>query len=400
MEYSVFVGNTVVLDKAIWHLWLMGLNVDKAASYTTQRANLPDMSPAIVRNFVISQYRNYELLETYLHRPKHLLGQLIFQLTPETKHFLIESYYSFDPNVMRGILGKKMTARSRKELEEVSLKSRVPLGGCRRMFDNLKRITKKVEDSDGNIYSIIQTDFLLPEHLARQYGNIIFINNFRLDTSKKRLSHLRFSDFEYCASVFLQYFTLPSASALEDLDPALVSDSTYIKNLLFNNKEVMEEYRQLVKTRLEAMGLGNILELGKNPSNSSAAFKSIIKNILTIGQNLSQGRNLRDLFTNLVEKVVDPCTFTMCWDSEYVGLVFGIVLDCFPLLETVNPTFRKKYLESFTRLVTAMKLCTARLVTIALLSRSNTDGGTGSITGQQTHTMSEPELPSSPPEAD
>lgn len=47
----------------------------------------------------------------------------------------------------------------------------MPIGACRRMFDNLKRIMKKVEDAEGNIVRIIENEFCLPTDLAR-YVNL------------------------------------------------------------------------------------------------------------------------------------------------------------------------------------------------------------------------------------
>ncbi|KAJ1550544.1 hypothetical protein HK405_000340, partial [Cladochytrium tenue] len=113
-------------------------------------------------------YRNFELLEHYLHRPKHLMTQLLFPLSLETKQFLVESYYGFDGRVIREVLGKKLSSRPRRELDEAHEKSRIPIPGCRRMFDNLRRLMKRVEDVEGNMEKIFQTDFLLPPGLAKQ----------------------------------------------------------------------------------------------------------------------------------------------------------------------------------------------------------------------------------------
>ena len=92
--------------------------------------------------------------------------QPLLPLSSETKTYLIESYYSFDGRVLREVLGKKLSSRARKELDDAHEKSRIPIAGCRRMFDNLKRIMKRVEDLEGNIFKIIQADFLLPRQLA------------------------------------------------------------------------------------------------------------------------------------------------------------------------------------------------------------------------------------------
>jgi endonuclease IV len=68
--------------------------------------------------------------------------------------------------VVRELLGKQLNSRLRKDMDDVSEKTRVSLGSCRRQFDNLKRIFKKVEDMEGSLYDNIQVKFLLPPDLA------------------------------------------------------------------------------------------------------------------------------------------------------------------------------------------------------------------------------------------
>jgi hypothetical protein len=64
-------------------------------------------------------------------------------------------------------LGKKLSSRAKKELEDVSQRTLVPILGCRRIFDNMRRIMKYLEDVEGDILDTIQREFLLPRDLAR-----------------------------------------------------------------------------------------------------------------------------------------------------------------------------------------------------------------------------------------
>lgn len=45
---------------------------------------------------------------------------------------LITRYYEFDKDVIREILGKKLTGRQRKDLDDVCEKTKVSLKSCRR----------------------------------------------------------------------------------------------------------------------------------------------------------------------------------------------------------------------------------------------------------------------------
>jgi hypothetical protein len=65
------------------------------------------------------------------------------------------------------MLGKKLSSKSRKDLDEVSVKTAVPLASCRRQFDNVKLVYKAVEEMTGCVKSNIEAEFLLPEPLAR-----------------------------------------------------------------------------------------------------------------------------------------------------------------------------------------------------------------------------------------
>ena len=49
--------------------------------------------------------------------------------------FLSNRYYQFDKDVVREILGKKLTGRLRKDLDDVSEKTRVSLKSCRRQVN-------------------------------------------------------------------------------------------------------------------------------------------------------------------------------------------------------------------------------------------------------------------------
>jgi hypothetical protein len=194
MELSVFCASQFVIDKRIWNAYLSGLTVQQTISHILRSRTIHQEQVTAV---VTTQYRNFEMLEVFLHHPRQLSTQLIFSLNSSTKHVLVQSYYRLDSRVIRELLGKKLTHRVRKELDDVASKTRTSVLGCRRMFDNLKRITKKVEDTSSDIVTVIMNHFLLSKELASQYTQIIFINSHRLDTSKRKLAQVKAADFEF-----------------------------------------------------------------------------------------------------------------------------------------------------------------------------------------------------------
>lgn len=76
-------------------------------------------------------------------------------------------YYELDDAVAREILGKKLSSRYRKDLDEVADRTGIRLKSVRRQFDNVKRIFKCVEEMPGNVTNNIRLHYLLTEELAR-----------------------------------------------------------------------------------------------------------------------------------------------------------------------------------------------------------------------------------------
>lgn len=76
-------------------------------------------------------------------------------------------YYQIEDAVVREFLGKKLSSRHRKDLDEVSDKTYISLRSCRRQFDNVKRIFKRVEELPGSIVQNIKKQFLLSDELSK-----------------------------------------------------------------------------------------------------------------------------------------------------------------------------------------------------------------------------------------
>ena len=142
---------------------------------------LKAFSDDLVTSDILDQYRTFALIEKLLPCPAKLSEDWTFRMTEPTKVTLIEKFYDFDEVVLRAILGKKLSARSRKDLDEVSRKSGKSLKSCRRQFDNFKRIYKTIDGMPGNMVVNIQNHFLLSERLAQKYTNYMCYNRFELN---------------------------------------------------------------------------------------------------------------------------------------------------------------------------------------------------------------------------
>ena len=116
-----------------------------------------------------------------------------FQFIDEcTKERLIESYYDLDGLLCREIVGKKLSSRLRKDLDEIcekistTDKSVVACGAgavglrlksARRQFDNVKRVFKTIEEMGGDYVTNIKNQVIFPNTSNDHRISIIFLRD-------------------------------------------------------------------------------------------------------------------------------------------------------------------------------------------------------------------------------
>lgn len=302
-EVDVFISNYTLVDPEIYQLWIEGYSSSEAVSFLKQKG-FDQFSGApleLIASDVLDHYRTYSLIERLLYAPTKLSEQPSFQLEPQTKSLLIEKYYSLDDSVAREILGKKLSSRYRKDLDEVGDKTGVRLKSCRRQFDNVKRIFKAVEEIPGNITNNIKLLFLLSDELAKKYATVVFLACLRFETSKRKLLYLTFSDFFDCSQAIMTFWTYTyQHSGPEyydtEMDKEFLLDLRELRCLLDKEKEI----KHLVALRLKPVLLERTYhELDTN-------FKSYWRSLITIACNLHRTRELRCIFVELSEKLIDP----------------------------------------------------------------------------------------------
>ncbi len=128
-----------------------------------------DLDETIVRNDILDNFYMFNKLEYYLQAPLRLKEQLLFQFDPtmpDLMYRLIEKFYEYNPVVMRELLN----CNKRKDLDDICEKLNIKnVKSCRRQFDNLKRISRKVIDDSIKGYplnKLIKDYFLLPNKMA------------------------------------------------------------------------------------------------------------------------------------------------------------------------------------------------------------------------------------------
>ncbi|KAK1904367.1 Acidic fibroblast growth factor intracellular-binding protein B [Dissostichus eleginoides] len=289
MELDVFVGNTTIMDEEVYQLWLDGYTVFDAVKVRIDGGVMEECeaSADVLLSDTMDQYRTFQMCERLLHSPSKLGNQLLFQIPPHRQAMLIERYYTFDDAFVREVLGKKLSKGTKKDLDDISAKTSVTLKSCRRQFDNFKRVFKVVEELKGPLVENIRQHFLLSDKLARDYAAIVFFANNRFETGKRKLHYLTFQDFAFCAGQLITNWTVGAVdNMVEDMDVDLDKESA---------------------GSTQKFGVYSSQRETKAFTEMEANFKNISRGLVNIAAKLTNTKDVRDFFLDLVEKFIEPC---------------------------------------------------------------------------------------------
>ena len=335
---DVFVSAPAGLDLNVFSLWLMGCDVHTATRLRR------DSEPEISREFedfevllfsdTQDQYRLFNTLEPYLQLPSTLMTQQLIQLTTVTKYALVEQYYTFDEEVVREFLGKKLNTKNRKDLDDVCEKTKISLKSCKRQFDNIKQVLRVVDDYEGSLVENIKSQFCLSEDLARSYASVVFISNNRFETNKKKLAHLSFTDFTYCANLMIEHWTVGSEGS-HAVDDDLELDRYFLQELhdlklAMVDRVWIDRQQKLVVKDLRKKRAPNVLI--KSVEHN---FKAISKSLTLLGCSLIHSKDVKDYFIDLIEKIVEPCK-QLNWEKADVELLLTSMAGTFAECEAAH----------------------------------------------------------------
>lgn len=295
---DAMVGNFIDIDWVVFSLWLEGYSVGESAHAVREKQ--PELAQSLLIPDLSDQYRLFTMLEPLLHQPGMFSEQLVWQLDVETQQKLISLYYALDNSVARELLGRKLSSRLRKDLDEISEKTGVSLRSCRRQFENIKRVFKEVEDMPGSYYNSIRKEFCLPEKLAERYSVLVFVASHRFETCKKKLAPLSFEDFAVVSRSMMKEWST-GVDVDEDGEPTFDRD---LFNSLRDVRVLVDKEKDLRYAVCQRLGRGVLSP--RSLAEIEANFKSYNRNILSIVQTLYHNKEIKDLFVNIVDKVIDP----------------------------------------------------------------------------------------------
>ncbi|XP_064623700.1 acidic fibroblast growth factor intracellular-binding protein-like [Lineus longissimus] len=356
---DLFVGNNTLIDPELYSLWLNGHSVQDAAAQLKKRGILQEyhVTHDVLISDVQDHYRTFSMLERWLHSPPKLIEQMMFQLDPDIRKMLIEKYYEFDPLVVRELLGKKLTSKQRKDLDDVSEKTKVLLRSCRRQFDNVKRVFKTVEDMMGSLEENIKNRFLLSDVLAKKYAAIVFLANNRFETGKKKLFYLQFDDFAFCANTMITNWSYSSVDCKDHADMDVDFDVKFFHSLrelkVLAEKDALDEHRNLVCQQLKPQLRDKV------SADLESNFKNMSRFIITIATNLIHTKEVRDFFVDIIDKLIEPLRQSG-WDYRDVSLFLDTYADACRHMDAIvrhNPPL----LKTWDRYIKTVKVCVLRM---------------------------------------
>ncbi|XP_040569845.1 acidic fibroblast growth factor intracellular-binding protein B [Lepeophtheirus salmonis] len=297
-DIDVFVGNYTLINWDVFDLWIDGLNVSECVSHLREKGIFSDF-PHGCQDFLVSDindsYRLFCMLEHLLLTTGKLSEQLTFQLDSHSKKRWVEKYYSLDSSLARELLGKKLSSRFKKDLDEISDKTGIHLKSCRRQFDNIKRIFKTVEEMSGCYVQNIVLQFNLPRGLAEKYATLVFLSSFKFEVNKKRLNYLSFEAISVSSLVLIDKWMDGDDANDQCLDRDFLSSLRELRPILDRDKE----HRNYVCQGLSSLSPEAYGEVESN-------FKLLSRNILNIATGLNNNKEVKDFFVHVVEKIVEP----------------------------------------------------------------------------------------------
>ena len=353
-ELFVCITSPPPFEEDVFMRWVKGEASDQRVTKSDSSSIFQFRHPAI-SSFAddlsrIEQYRVFDVLEHFMCQPLLLNSQMMIQIPLNVQNFIIQRYWGLNDSVVREIVYKRLN-KSRKDLDDVSDTTGLNLKSVTRQFDNLKRIYTFIEDNQWqcNILGSIQSSFLLDPLLARKYSCVLFLQYSKFNlTSKKRMQRVCGDGLEKCAaltlvflgsdnesfykSVLNEYFskvedkiTMDAVSSPIIYYDVLLDDESCwpIVWQIFGHIDTVELDKQmLINLRdLRQILTGEVLDVACNLVKQAVIAKggliasrrsldlprirTVLKSLILIGGHLSQTREFRDIFEDILTKVVE-----------------------------------------------------------------------------------------------
>lgn len=194
-------------------------------------------------------------------------------------------------------------------------------------LNSANQVLQVVDDYEGSLVENIKAQFSLSEDLARSYATVVFINHNRFETQKKKLSHLLFSDFTFCASEMIDHWTAGSEGS-HAVDDDLELDREFLQEL--HDLRISMIDRVWIDRHLKLV----VKDLRKRKCPASFVkkveqnFRSFFKSIILFGASLIHRKDLKDFFVDVTDDILIPFQ-QLGWGREEVQTFLFSVRECY-----------------------------------------------------------------------
>ncbi|KAH9380449.1 hypothetical protein HPB48_008802 [Haemaphysalis longicornis] len=259
----------------------------------------PDVPLELLKSDVLDHYRTLLMLERLLHSPVHLAEQWTFQLAPQTQRMLIAKYYDFDASVVREFLGKKLSSRNRKDLDEVSEKTGVDIKSCRRQVGQSLLYTRNVISircpKPSLIWQVHDHHHLTIEFSPeiRKYAALVYTTHNRFETGKKKLLYLRLEDFVFCVDQMISSWSCRNPNCKYE-ESGMEMDREFLQQLREMKLLLDKDHHDRLK---DAVLFSLRTQISKHTLQDS-----LTRTLVNIAYGLNHSKDLRDFFIDVVEK--------------------------------------------------------------------------------------------------
>mmetsp|Transcript_9896 Transcript_9896/g.36891 ORF Transcript_9896/g.36891 Transcript_9896/m.36891 type:complete len:458 (+) Transcript_9896:144-1517(+) len=332
-------------------------------------SQMPPHLASILLPDIVSQCRLLKRLESHLlsSSPRLFLtdsaeGRAL-GWNQQIKMFYVRRFFLCHQGVLRELLGKKLTGKERRDLDDIANKLHVPLVACRRMFDNLRVILERVREVTReremcpSLIDVIREEFGLDEQVAKQYATGVFSchHRFALGSRVAWLKDVSYEDLEFCMDTIRENWTrrLPTSSdPLQiDLDRNALRE---IKHYFFANQSRMDRFRKLV--------LASFKVDSKHSKLLHAHFKTALKNLILIAGKLIQKKELRDFFIDICEKFGDICVEQCQLSPDNIYQLCERIIACFPTATEKKISGDQNMINNWTYFVIVVRNCLHRIM--------------------------------------
>ncbi|KAF5395013.1 Acidic fibroblast growth factor intracellular-binding protein [Paragonimus heterotremus] len=320
---DVTVSSPSLIDMEVFDFWIEGYSIKEARCKlaATPCAEEFAMSARMLETHIRDHYAQFSVLEAGLRYPSTFVQACAYnQFSLSVRKQMVQKYYSVEERLLRELVGRKLSNKTRRELSELAERCELRLPSCKRQFDNLVCVARRTEDLSGRLVDNIQALFLLPRWLSEFYAAVVFIITNRFEVLKRSLSYVTFGDLTYCAGQLMLHWSaltkgdnVPSGV---DLDLQFFQDLKECK-LLIEKKDYLVRHKLLVTRALHETKDVRIVDM------LDANFKPISKAVISIACGLSQAREMHDLFLDIVEKIIEPMR-SLGWPADEVKLFFNV----------------------------------------------------------------------------